>query len=110
MPKKTPAPATPETTTHTYKLLLFTKERCAPCAVAKPQVEKAAKTLGMELEIFDAVARETGRLIIGLNILAVPTLVIAKDGHKWLEFSVATELTEKHIVEKTLKQIAKESK
>lgn len=92
-----------------YRMMLFTRERCAPCAVAKPQVEKAASELGLSLEMVDAMSEYGGKLILPLNIMAVPTLVILKDGKKWLEFSGAKELTEKFLVERVTKQLAKET-
>lgn len=104
MAKKKAAPPRP-----TYKLLLFTRERCAPCAVAKPQVERAAHALGLELELVDAMSESGGALVLGFNILSVPTLVALKDGKKWHEFAGAKDLTEKHLVERLTKFIAKDA-
>lgn len=95
--------------TPAYTLMLFTKERCGPCAAAKPHVEKAVAELGVALEQVDAMSSEAGPLIMGFNILTVPTLIAVKDKKKWLEFSGAKELTAQHIVEKITKQLAKES-
>jgi thioredoxin-like negative regulator of GroEL len=93
----------------TYSLVMFTKDRCNPCAVAKPHVERAAKALGIELTLMDATTREAGPLVLGFGILTVPTVVALKDKKKWQEFSGATELTEKHLVAKLSKLLEKES-
>ena len=92
-----------------YQLLLFTKERCAPCAVAKPQVEKAAAELGLEFELLDVYSERGEQLLLPFNILSVPTLIVLKDGKKWLEFSGGKDLTTKHLVERITKQLAKET-
>lgn len=92
-----------------YSLLLFTKERCNPCAVAKPHVARAAAALGLELEETDAVA-DPKNLVLAFNILSVPTLILLKDGRKLHEFSGSTVLTEKHLTDRIPKLIDKESK
>lgn len=92
-----------------YKLLLFIREKCAVSAAAKPQVEKAAAELRLPLESLDALSHEADHLIMGFNVLEIPTLVAVKDGHKWLEFTGAKELTTKHIKERVMKQLAKEA-
>lgn len=89
-------------------LLLFTKERCAPCAVAKPQVAKAAAALELPLEELDVYSERGEQLLMPFNILAVPTLIVLKDGKKWLEFAGGKDLTEKVLVERISKQLAKE--
>lgn len=104
MPKKSEKPAAP-----VYQLLLFTKERCAPCAVAKPQVEKAAAELGLELEQVDALSPRGESLILPFNILAVPTLLVLRDGKKWMEFSGGKDLTHKNLVDRITKQQAKDT-
>jgi thioredoxin-like negative regulator of GroEL len=92
-----------------YLLMLFTRENCAPCKVAKPQVEKASSVLGVDLELIDVFSEKGEKLLLPFNILSVPTLVALKDGKKWQEFAGAKDLTEKHLVERLTKLIAKES-
>jgi thioredoxin-like negative regulator of GroEL len=92
-----------------YKLMLFTKDNCAPCKVAKPQVEKAAVAVGLELELVDVFSEQGEKLILPLNILSVPTLIAMKDGKKWHEFAGAKDLTEKHLVDRLTKALAKDA-
>lgn len=92
-----------------YKLLLFTKENCAPCKTAKPHVEKAAAAIGLPLEILDVFSEDGERLLLPFNIMSVPTLVATRDGKKWHEFTGAKDLTEKHLTDKIPKLIAKDA-
>lgn len=92
-----------------YQLLLFTKERCGPCATAKPQVEKAAKELELELELLDVYSEKGESLLLPFNILTVPTLLLLRDGKKCLEFSGAKDLTQKVLVDRITKQRAKDA-
>lgn len=91
-----------------YKLMLFTKDNCAPCKAAKPQVERAATALDLELQLLDVFSEEGERLLLPFNIMSVPTLVATRDGKKWHEFTGAKDLTEKHLTEKLPKLIAKD--
>lgn len=92
-----------------YKLVLFTKENCAPCRVAKPQVEQASQELGLPLETLDVFSPEGERLLLPLNILSVPTLVLLRDGKKAVDFNGAKDLTKKVLVDRVTKQMAKDS-
>lgn len=97
-----------EPTAPPYTLLLFTKENCAPCRVAKPYVEKAAATLNLPLEELDVFSEKGEKLILPLNIMSVPTLIVLRHGKKWQEFSGGKDLTEKLLVDRLTRLIEKD--
>jgi thiol-disulfide isomerase/thioredoxin len=64
------------------ELYYFWKHHCAPCAAAKPIVEKTAKELGVPVNWLDVRSPEGEAYIIPWNLMTVPTLVVVKDKHK----------------------------
>lgn len=66
--------------TSDIQLYYFWKDHCAPCKVARPIVEHLAKVLELNVTYLDVRSEEGERYITPFNLLAVPSLVIVKDG------------------------------
>lgn len=58
----------------------FWKDHCAPCKAARPLVERIATEHQLTVTYLDVRSPEGEQYIGPFNLLAVPTLVVAKGG------------------------------
>lgn len=73
MAKKTPPPPVLE-------FYYFWKDHCAPCKAARPLIEQIAAEHQLPVTYLDVRSTEGERYIGPFNLMAVPTLVVVKDG------------------------------
>lgn len=102
------APASPSTTRKSakgarapvYRMMLIVRETCAVSLAAVPPAMKAAVSLEIPIEVIDAMTPEGTRLLLPLNICAIPSLIVLQDGRRWMAFEDPKELTTRHLVDR----------
>ncbi len=70
-------------------------------------LEAVTKVLNLPLTVYEASSETAGPLILGFNILEVPTVVVTYRGRKIAELTEARELTTKGMLDRLPKLFAK---
>jgi len=82
-------------------LIDFYAKWCGPCKMQDPIIDGLKKKLGDKIEFKKIDVDEDGRLIDKYNIMAVPTLIIEKDGKVFKKY---VGVTETRILERDIRE------
>ncbi|ADI73005.1 Thioredoxin domain protein [Methanohalobium evestigatum Z-7303] len=68
-------------------LLDFSATWCGPCKMQKPIIDDLKEKYGDQVDIKEVDVDENGEMARNYNVMAVPTIVIEKDGEEVKRFT-----------------------